>query len=221
MHRPFGFHIGLLAIGPYGLPSPPRTSRGGVVFGVVEEGEGFAFDEPGDAEEQQEEYLQNHGVEAGGFDDAYQQEDHFERQHAVAADAVYLVANFFALGHGLLRLGELKDAVERDGHKEEGGTSGVDVVGNFYRHLEEADGGAVGDPADFAWEQDDAKSGDAGGGGEQVVHGVVADVGDEHDARGHEHAHQSGALVVCGGDAPPPVFAGAACDAGREERQPG
>ena len=34
---------------------------GFVFFGVVEEGDGFAFDEPGDAEEVEQDYLKDHG----------------------------------------------------------------------------------------------------------------------------------------------------------------
>ena len=154
---------------------------------------------------------------AGG--DAGHEEDGLEEQHAVAAEAVNLVAELLALGHRVARLGELIDAVDGDGEEEERRTSGVDIVRNLDGNLEESDRSAVGNPADLAGEEDDAESGDAGNGGYQIVRGVVADVGNQHYARGHQHSHNRRGLIVSCGEAPPPVFAGMGRDAGGEDCQ--
>ncbi len=190
-----------------------------VFLRVVEEGEGAAFNQPGEAEEQEQEYFQDHRPIAGAGGDAGHDEDCLEGEHTVAAEAVNLVAELLALGHRVARLGKLEDAVDGDGEEEERRASGVDVVRYLDGDLEESDRRAVGNPADLAGEEDDAEAGDAGYGGYQIVRGVVADVGYQYYAGGHQHAYQRRALIVCGGEAPPPVFAGMHRYAGGKDRQ--
>ena len=198
-----------------------RRLRRLVRFGVVQEGEGVAFDKPGEAEEHQQHDFQNHRQPAGAGGHAGHEKDHLQHQHTVAADAVYLVAQPLAGGHCVAVFGELEDAVQGYGQEEECGAHGVDPVGDFYRDLEESHGHSVGHPAHFAGEEHYAQARDACYRGYQVVYDVIADIRDEHQARGHQHSHQGGALVVCGGEAPPPIFAGMGCNACRKERQDG
>ena len=57
-------------------------------FLVVEEGEEFALDEPGEAEQVQEDDLDDHHHPARGAQEDERDEEGFEADHAPAADAV-------------------------------------------------------------------------------------------------------------------------------------
>ena len=135
---------------------------GFVFFGVVEEGEGFAFDEPGDAEEGEEDDFEDHGEVAGHGGQLGQSEDYLYAYHTEATDAIDMVTDLLAGGHAVFaRLGEEEGAVDGQHEEEEHGEGAVKDVGDVHGQLEEAHEGVIVQPADAAWEQYDAQAEEA------------------------------------------------------------
>ena len=111
--------------------------------------------------------------------------------------------------------------MEGEGEEEKRRASGVDVVRYLDGDLEESDRSSVRYPAYLAGEKDYAQSEDAAKGGDDIVGMVITYIGDEDERCGDQHADKCGTLVICGGNAPPPVVAGVLGDAGGEKRDPG
>lgn len=197
------------------------AATGALFFFVIEEGEGFAFDKPRDAEEGEEEYFENHGEVAGGGEEFGYGKSHFEGYHAPAADAVDAVADFLAGGHDTFGFGEEADAVDGKQKEKEHGTDGVECLRHLDGQLEEAHACAGFQPADTAGEEDDAEAAQAAEGGDDAVPEVVADIAYQHDGGGGEDSHQRVGLVVGGRDAPPPFVVGVGGEAGRKQGYPG
>ena len=172
---------------------------GFVFFGVVEEGEGFAFDEPRDAEEGEQDDLEKHGGVAWEAGELGYHKEHFYARHAEAADAVDDVAGLLAGGHAVFAcLGEQEGAVDGQHQEEEYGEGAVELVRDVHGQLEEAHERALVHPADAARKQHDAQAEEAAEGGDEPVPEVVAYVAQQHQTGGREYGHEGRRQIVGG-----------------------